>query len=120
MKFLAGPAALCCLVLSAVSAAAESNITTTPSSRQILPSNFKPPQVFKNANLLRTTNLERGYVRETINLVIENSDSKPQSEYYLPFEGGIIGKVGGFEVRDKKDADLGKFKTEIVEYDPYR
>lgn len=96
-------------------------ILSTPLSSQIiLPSNFRPPQVFTNINLLRTINLEKGYVKETINVVIENADSNPQNEYYIPFKAELIGKVGGLEVRDKKDPDKPAFKTEIVEYDPLR
>ncbi len=89
-------------------AVAESNLTTPRSSQQILQGDFKPPQVWENTNLVRTTNLEKGYVRETINVVVTNKDSKAQSEYYVPFDYDTMAKVGGFEVRDKKDADKGK------------
>ena len=94
--------------------------TDAESSRQILPSTFKPPKVFKNTNLVRNTNLEKGYVKESINVVIENIDSKPQSEYYIPFDADTIGNVGGLEVRDKKDASKPAFKTEVVEWDVER
>ncbi|KAL8736641.1 MAG: hypothetical protein Q9166_000007 [cf. Caloplaca sp. 2 TL-2023] len=97
---------------------AESNLSEPLSSQQILPDNFKPPQVFQNVNLLRNTNLEKGYVRETVNVVIENIDSKPQDEYYIPFSADVIDKVGGLEVRDKKNPGP-PFKSEVVEYDPY-
>ena len=93
---------------------------STLSSHQILPDNFKPPQVFKNTNLVRNVNLEKGYVRETVNVVIENTDSKPQDEYFIPFSAEVIGKVGGVEARDKKDAEKPAFRCEVVEYDPYR
>lgn len=99
---------------------ADSNISDPLSSRQILPDAFKPPQVFKNVNLVRNVNLEKSYPRETINVVIENIDSNPQSEYYLPFEPGSIERVGGLEVRDKKNSDGGLFNAEIAEYDKYR
>ena len=92
----------------------------TESSRQILPNTFKPPQVFKNTNLVRNTNLEKGYVKESINVVIENIDSGPQSEYYIPFDADTIGKVGGLEVRDKKDATKPAFKVEVVEWEVER
>ncbi|KAI9733963.1 MAG: dolichyl-diphosphooligosaccharide--protein glycosyltransferase subunit 1 [Cirrosporium novae-zelandiae] len=88
--------------------------TNTSSSQQILNNEFKPPQVFKNVNLLRIKNLEKSYVRETINVVIENIDSEPQSEYYILFEGNEIGHVGGLEVRDKKRPDEPAFTSEIV------
>lgn len=99
---------------------AESNLSTPLSSHQILPNNFKPPQVFKNTNLVRNVNLEKGYVRESINVIIENIDSNAQNEYYIPFKGEEIGRIGGFEVRDKKDAEKPPFASETVEYDSSR
>ncbi|KAL8675082.1 MAG: hypothetical protein Q9168_000565 [Polycauliona sp. 1 TL-2023] len=107
-----------CVALLPSTIFADSNPSEPLSSQQILPDNFKPPQVFQNVNLLRNTNLEKGYVRETVNVVIENIDSKPQTEYYLPFSVDVIGNVGGLEVRDKKTPGP-LFKTELVEYDPY-
>ncbi|EMC95868.1 hypothetical protein BAUCODRAFT_24860 [Baudoinia panamericana UAMH 10762] len=96
---------------------ADSNLTER--SRDILPSTFKPPQHFRNVNLVRKINLEKSYPRETINVVIENIDAAPQSEYYLPFEQGTLGRVGGLVVKDKKDPDNIGFHAEIVEIDPY-
>ncbi len=107
------------VALFSASISADSNLSEPLSSQQILPDNFKPPQVFQNVNLLRNTNLEKGYVRETVNVVIENIDSKPQTEYYIPFSVDVVGNVGGLEVRDKKTPGPS-FKTELVEYDPYR
>lgn len=112
-------AALCLLLLSHF-VNADPNLTSPLSSHQILPANFKPPQVFKNVNLLRNINLEKGYVRETVNVVIENTDSKPHDEYYVPFKVESIQNVGGLEVRDKKDPEKPAFRAENVEYDPYR
>ena len=109
-----------CLCLLTTYCTAELGLTKPLSSHQILPDNFKPPQVFKNANLLRNINLEKGYVKETVNVVIENIDRQEQDTYYLPFKAEVIGKVGGLEVRDKKDHDKPAFLSEIVEYDPYR
>ena len=107
------------IALLAPSISADSNLSEPLSSQQILPDNFKPPQVFQNVNLLRNTNLEKGYVRETVNVVIENIDFKPQTEYYIPFSVDVVGNVGGLEFRDKKTPGPS-FKTELVEYDPYR
>ena len=109
-----------CLSLLSTYCAAEPDLTKPLSSHQILPDNFKPPQVFKNANLLRNINLEKGYVRETVNVVIENIDGQEQDTYYIPFKAEVIGKVGGLEVRDKKDHEKPAFYSELVEYDPYR
>ena len=71
-------------------------------------------------NLVKNINLEKSYARETINVVIENVDKAAQSEYYLPFEQGTLGRVGGVEVRDKKEPEKGGFLAEVVEIDPYR
>ena len=109
-----------CLYTIFTTVVADSNLSSPLSSHQILPNNFKPPQVFKNANLLRNINLEKGYVRETVNVVIENIDAKDQETYYIPFKAEAIGNVGGLEVRDKKDPEKPAFRCEIVEYDPYR
>ncbi|KAI9685059.1 MAG: dolichyl-diphosphooligosaccharide--protein glycosyltransferase subunit 1 [Bathelium mastoideum] len=110
-----------CVYLSALASLcyAKSNISEQLSSAQILPNAFKPPEVFKNVNLVRNVNLEKSYPRETINVVIENVDSNPQSEYYLPFEPGMIERIGSLEVRDKKNPEGALFKVETAEYDPY-
>lgn len=118
MKLITAVAA--CLSLLSNTGVADSNTSAPLSSHQILPDTFKPPQVFKNINLLRNINLEKGYVRETVNVLIENTDSKPQDEYFIPFKAGTIGNVGGLEVRDKKEPEKPAFRCEVVEYDPYR
>lgn len=59
-------------------------------------------------------------MRETINVIIENTDGKAQSEYYVPFDSSMLSKVGGFEVRDKKAADKDPFKVEVVGFDAER
>ncbi|GAB7347462.1 hypothetical protein MBLNU459_g4376t1 [Dothideomycetes sp. NU459] len=100
-------------------AQAQSNATAPLASKQILPSAFTPPQVFQQNNLVRTINLEKEYPRETINVVIENVDKKPQDEYYLPFEQALIARVGGLEVRDKNNADLVFPTPEVVGFDTY-
>ena len=101
------------LGLLAPSLAIASNLTTP--SRVALSADFKPPQVFKNTNLVRNTNLEKAYVRETVNVVVENIDKQPQSEYYIPFPLEVFDHVGGFEVRDKKATDNGRFKVDATE-----
>ncbi|KAI4192609.1 MAG: hypothetical protein LQ348_003100 [Seirophora lacunosa] len=108
-----------CATLFGAAALADPKPSEALSSQQILPDNFKPPQVFQNTNLVRHTNLEKGYLRETVNVVIENIDSKSQDQYYFPFGAGVVDKVGGLEVTDKKNPGR-PFKTELVEYDPYR
>jgi hypothetical protein len=99
-------------------ATAKSNLTQ--GSKNVLPSTFQPPQHFRNTNLVRNINLEKNYPRETINVVVENIDKKPQSEYYLPFEQHVIGRIGGLEAKDKKDASKAPFNVEIVALDEGR
>ena len=97
------------------------NLTEQPlSSRIILDATFKPAPVFKNVNLLRSINLEKGFVRESINVQIENIHSKAQDEYYVPFSAGVVDRVGGLEVRDRKDPDKAGFEVALVEFDSFR
>ena len=107
--------AFCGFVLSS-----SSIVSAKSTESKLLPADFKPPQVFKNVNLVRNTNLEKSYARETINVVIENVDEQPQSEYYLSFPSDIFEQIGGLEVRNKKEADKGRFAVEASEVDPSR
>lgn len=103
---------------STFASASDSNLTHA--SRNILPATFRPPPHWRNVNLVRNVNLEKSYPRETVNVVIENVDKEAQSEYYLPFEMGTLGRVGGVEVKDKKDPERQGFQAEIVAIDPAR
>ncbi|KAG9254990.1 Ribophorin I [Emericellopsis atlantica] len=87
-------------------------------SKDILPKDFKPPQVFKNANLVHIISLEKNYAKEQINAVIENVSPELQDEYYVPFTADQLSRVGGFEVKDRKDAGAGRFVADVAEYDP--
>jgi oligosaccharyltransferase complex subunit alpha (ribophorin I) len=98
----------------------KSNLTESPVSQNVLPSNFKPPQVFKNINLVHVINLEKSYVKETVNVVIENTASTPQDEYFIPFKAEEMEKVGGLEVRDKKVPELGPFVVVPAEVEAQR
>ena len=100
--------------------AEKGNLTKPLTSRLILPSTFKPPQVFKNANLVHIVNLEKGYPKESINVAIENIDNKPQDEYFIPFTSQQMATIGGLEVKDRKDPDGGLFEVEAVEFDTER
>ena len=103
-----------CSLLLGSFCVAGSNLTASQSSQLVLQGDFIPPQVFENINLVRNTNLDKGYVRETINVVVQNVDKKPQSDYYFPFAYQAMAKVGGLEVRDKKDAKKGKFPIQVA------
>ena len=106
--------------LAVLGAASDANTTKPLSSRRILTSPFTPPLVFENVNLVRNIDLQKGYPRETINVVVKNVDKKAQSEYYLPFEASWISRIGGLEVRDKKETNKPPFKVEVTEYDTER
>ena len=106
--------------LSALGAASEPNASQPLSSKLILPATFSPPQVFKHANLVRTTNLDKGFVRETINAVVENTDKASQSEYFLPFPADVLPRIGALEARDKKEPEKDPFAAEVVEFDAQR
>ena len=89
-------------------------VAAVPTVQTVLSPKFQPPAVFKNLNLVRTTNLDKGYVRETVNVVVQNVDQQPQSEYYLPFPADVFNHIGALEVRDKKAPDAGRFDVEAV------
>ncbi|KAL4927395.1 dolichyl-diphosphooligosaccharide--protein glycotransferase subunit OST1 [Aspergillus undulatus] len=99
--------ALCGLVLPSSSIVSADSIITLTNAE--VAADYKPPQVFKNTNLVRNINLEKGYARETINVVVENVDKQPQSEYFLPFPSDVFDRVGGLEVRNKKEPEAGRF-----------
>lgn len=109
-----------CIAAISSLASAELNLSQPLQSKQLLPGSFKPPQVFKNSNLVRTINLDKAYPRETINVIIENIGKEAQSEYYLPFDTSLLSRIGGLEARDKKDADKGVFQSEVVGFDTER
>lgn len=100
--------------------AEKGNLTKPLTSRQILPSNFKPAQNFQNVNLVHLINLEKAYPRETINVVIENIARTAQDEYYLPFTAEQMATIGGLEVKDKKDLESGLFEVAAIEFDTER
>jgi oligosaccharyltransferase complex subunit alpha (ribophorin I) len=109
--------AVCSAVLSLLASAAAAASDT---SRVVLPATFKPPQVFKNANLVHIISVEKNYVKETINVQIENIAKKDQDEYFLPFSRCELSRLGGVEVKDRKNSNAGEFTVQHVEYDPKR
>ncbi|KAF4594716.1 oligosaccharyltransferase alpha subunit [Ophiocordyceps camponoti-floridani] len=90
-----------------------------PSSSSSADATFKPPAVFRNANLVHVISLEKNYVKEQINVLVENVSDQPQSDYHVPFTADQMARVGGFEVKDRKDVDAGPFSVEPVEVDPH-
>lgn len=112
MKSLSVVAALFGLLSPVLAGAAQSNV--------VLPAEFKPPQVFKNVNLVHIISAEKSFVKDNINVVIENTSKEPQDEYYVPFTSEQIARIGGFEVKDRKNSEAGQFATEVVEIHPER
>ena len=117
------PLAIATAVLSFATTALcddKSNLTKPLKSENVLPSTFKPPQVFKNINLVHVVNLEKSYPKESINVVIENIASTPQDEYFIPFTIEQMEKIGSLEVRDRKVPELGLFAVDPIEIDTER
>src|SRR5687767_10560998 len=95
--------ALSCLLSSLYSVVSSSSVG--------LLSTFTPPNVFQITNLLRTVDLTKPYIRETIAAVVENSSNEPQSEFYVPFPKEVIPKISYVNAKDKKGTK-GEFATE--------
>jgi hypothetical protein len=105
-------------VLSFAGAAlSKSTVTKPASSQNILLSTFKPPQVFKNSNIVRSINLEKSYPRDVVNVIIENISPEAQDEYYIPFTTAQAERLGNLEVRDKKNSTIPPFIVEAVSID---
>ncbi|KAL2167519.1 hypothetical protein VTG60DRAFT_1142 [Thermothelomyces hinnuleus] len=102
-------------LLSLASAASSDGKSSSTSTT--LPATFKPPQVFKNANLVHIISVEKNYVKENINVLIQNIDKEAQDEYFVPFTADQMSRLGGVEVKDRKDSSAGLFVAEAVELD---
>jgi oligosaccharyltransferase complex subunit alpha (ribophorin I) len=53
-------------------------------------------------------------------VLIENTASSPQDEYFIPFTSQQMETIATLEVRDRKDPDSGLFDVEAVEFDAQR
>ena len=96
------------ILLVSVNSACRADIRRIPGCR--------PSQV----NLVRTISLEKNYAKETVNVIIQNTSEQPQDEYYVPFTPEKMERVGGFEVRDKKDETVTGFVVDALELDTSR
>ncbi|CAM1506941.1 Fc.00g065820.m01.CDS01 [Cosmosporella sp. VM-42] len=112
------PSSIATALFGFLSTAVASASESTETSNVKQPAEFKPPQVFKNANLVHIISLEKNYVKEQINVLVQNVASEPQDEYYVPFTTDQMARVGGFEVKDRKDSTSGPLEAEAVEIDP--
>ena len=109
-------------LLSLLSLSPSAAAGTTDGKKSSSPSagTFTPPQVFKNANLVHVISVEKNYVKESINVLVENVDKAAHDEYFLPFTADQLSRLGGVEVKDRKDAAAGPFLAEAAEFDPNR
>jgi len=107
-------------LLSLASAAGSDRKSSSSSTSTTLPAIFKPPQVFKNANLVHVISVEKNYVKENINVLVENIDKAAHDEYFVPFTADQMSRLGGVEVKDRKDTTAGPFVAEAVEFDQER
>ncbi|KAK3310681.1 Ribophorin I [Chaetomium strumarium] len=103
--------------LSLLSLASAASSKKSSSTSTTLPATFKPPQVFRNANLVHIISVEKNYAKENINVLVENIDKAAQDEYFVPFTADQMSRLGGVEVKDRKDARAGPFVAEAVEFD---
>ena len=113
-------AVLSLLACASASSDAQGAPKTQSSSHIALPSTFKPPQVFKNNNLVHVVSVEKNFAKENINVLIENIGKDAQDEYFLPFSADQISRIGGVEVKDRKDASLGPFTVQAATFDSPR
>lgn len=120
LPFKMKPLAVLSAVVSLLPFAIAAGSSDATASHVKLPATFKPAQVFKNTNLVHIISLEKNFAKESINVAIENIDKEPQDEYYIPFTPDQMERIGGIEVKDRKDANVGPFKVQAVEYDPER
>jgi oligosaccharyltransferase complex subunit alpha (ribophorin I) len=106
------------VLAAGLSSLAAATATANPATDAVsLPPSFSPAPVFRNANLVHIITLEKNYVKENINVLVQNIADEPQDEYYLPFTADQASRVGGIEVNDRKDASLGPFEVSAVDYD---
>ncbi|OXV08921.1 hypothetical protein Egran_03315 [Elaphomyces granulatus] len=110
MRFLTAVAVVCGLFFSNFLP------VVAESSQLVWPKAFKP--AFLNVNLVRNINLEKAYIRETINVVVQNIEKQPQRDYFLPFPSDVVPNIGGLEVRDKNGPEKGRLRLELSEIDP--
>jgi oligosaccharyltransferase complex subunit alpha (ribophorin I) len=79
------------------------------------------PQVFRHANLLRTIDLTKPYVRDSTAVVVENISNTTQTEYLWGIPLSLATKMSYLEVKEKKSGVSPTFAVEkAVEEHAYR
>jgi hypothetical protein len=70
------------------------------------------PQTFRHANLLRTIDLTKPYIRDSTALILENIGNSPQTEYFWGVPLELAPKLSYLEVREKKTGSTDLFPIE--------
>jgi len=79
------------------------------------------PQVFHHANLLRTIDLTKPYIRDSTAVVVENISNTTQTEYLWGIPLSLAPKTSYLEVKEKKTGVSPNFAVErAVEEHAYR
>ena len=83
--------------------------------------NASIPQVFRHANLLRTIDLTKPYVRDSTAVVVENISNTTQTEYLWGIPLSLAPKMSYLEVKEKKSGVSPNFAVEkAVQEHAYR
>ncbi|KAK9467584.1 Ribophorin I [Lipomyces arxii] len=74
-----------------------------------------PEPLFRIQNLLRTVDLTKSYLRESLSFIVENIASVSQTEFYIAVPAyDAYGKVVILEVKEKRDDFLASTNVELV------
>ena len=83
--------------------------------------NASIPQVFRHANLLRTIDLTKPYIRDSTAVVVENISNTTQTEYLWGIPLSLAPKMSYLEVKEKKSGVSPNFAVEkAVQEHAYR
>jgi oligosaccharyltransferase complex subunit alpha (ribophorin I) len=74
-------------------------------------------QTFQHANLLRTIDLTKPYIRDSTALILENIGNLPQTEYFWGVPLELAPKLSYLEVKEKKAGSIDLFPIERAQED---
>lgn len=63
---------------------------------------FQPDQTFENLEFIRTVDLTGTYIKESVQVDVKNTGTKPVQNYYYAFSTAAMSKVGIIEGRENK------------------
>ena len=75
------------------------------------------PQTFRHANLLRTIDLTKPYIRDSTALILENIGNVPQTEYFWGVPLELASRLSYLEVKEKKTGSTDLFPVERAQED---